>query len=562
MLTEISIKNFAIIKNLTVNFSNGLNLITGETGAGKSIIVDALSILLSQRASVDNIKSGQKEAHIEAVFQDMPEIIKSQLDEISIDSSDEMIARRIISNQGKSKAYINDTPVNIQTFLNIVSKLIDIHGQFEHQNLLKRDIQLSLLDTFANIKNELETYKSIFMNIQSVKNQLDIIRANLKNALQREDFLRYQIKEIESADPKEDELKELLEEFKILSHIHRLKELIHEAYDNLYGSEQSCYVKLQKAFDCVEKICELDSTQTPTLDTLKDALIIIDEISNIMRNKKSQYEENPERLNYVSDRIDLLNKLIKKYGQTLSEVIQHKVSAEEELRNLEISNDEEARLCEELKTLESNLFSIANVISQKRQKASGVMQKLVTDELKKLGFQNPDFSISITMKQEPSISGLDTVEFLFSANPGEPTKPLNKVASGGELSRLMLALKVVCMKDEEDDTSDPYTIIFDEVDAGIGGITANNVGRRLKTLSKRYQVLCITHLPQIASLADHHLMIQKQTDSQGVTVQISHLSYEQRLHEIARMLSGSVTDTSLRHAEEMLKYNKTLIPQG
>ncbi|MFQ3574401.1 MAG: DNA repair protein RecN, partial [Thermodesulfovibrionales bacterium] len=498
MLTEIGIKNFAIIKSISVKLGNGLNLITGETGAGKSIIVDAISILLSQRASAEYIKSGQKEAQIEAVFQGIPSFVNSLLDDLSIEVSDELIARRIISNQGKSKAYINDTQVNIQTFVNLLSKLVDIHGQSEHQTLLKREIHLSLLDNFAGLQGELEEYKALFMRTQDVKNQLDNIRKNLKDAIQKEDFLRYQIKEIESADPKADELRDLTEEFTILSHTQRLKELMHEAYDNLYGAEQSGYTKLQKAYDCLQKICEFDPTQRQQLDNLRDAILIVDETSNILRNKKTHYEENPERLNYLSDRIDLLKRLIKKYGQTLDDVIQYKKTAEQELNRIQHSSDEESRLSDELKDLETNLYKMADAISNKRQHSAKIMQDLVVDELKKLGFQNPQFVISITRKQEVSLTGLDVVEFLFSANPGEPPKPINKIASGGELSRLMLALKVVGISEDADISYDPPTIIFDEVDAGIGGVTANNVGKRLKTLSKRYQVLCITHLPQIA----------------------------------------------------------------
>ncbi|MCX8026328.1 MAG: DNA repair protein RecN [Thermodesulfovibrionales bacterium] len=553
MLSELGIKNFAIIKNLSVNFSKGLNLITGETGAGKSVIVDAISMLIAQRASAEYIKSGEKEAQIEAVFQDIPESIKSILDEISIMPSDELILRRIISTQGKNKAYINDTPVNIQTFLNITNNLIDIHGQSQHQNLLRRDTHLQLLDTFAKLTDKLSQYKSIYLDVQSIKNKLETIRNNLKDAIQREDFLRYQIREIESADPKINELEELLDEFKVLSHIQRLKELMHDAYESLYGAEISCYSRLRAAYEYIEKVCELDSTQADILNSLKDAMIIIDDTSNMLRNKKSIYEENPERLNYVSDRIDLLKRLMKKYGNSIAEVIQHKKNAEEEIKNLQLSNEEEKRLSDELLLLESKLFDLAQEISSKRKSASDEMTALVNDELKRLGFQNPNFYVSISTKQHPSINGMDVVEFFFSANPGEPPKPLNKVASGGELSRLMLALKVVCMNEQSDSIYEPNTLIFDEVDAGIGGITANNVGVRLKKLAERYQVLCITHLPQIAAFADYHLMIEKLTDTQGVRVKISHLTDDERLFEIARMLSGSVTETSLMHAKEMLQ---------
>ncbi len=557
MLAELRIKDFAIIHDLRVNFAEGLNLLTGETGAGKSIIVDALSMFLVPRAPIDLIRAGAKEAQVEAVFYDVGHPL---LEELSINADDGLILRRVISPHGKTKAYVNDSPVSIQTLTTIGSSIIAIHGQHEHQGLLRPESHLNMLDTYASLGNRLKDFQRLYERVNSLKGQIDTIRRTLRERAQREDLLNYQIKEINEAAPKVDELDALTEEYKRLTNAVRLRELAEEAYALLNG-EGAALFRLSRALSAVSTIKDYDPSIQEVVELLESCHAIASDAATILRDRRDQYEANPHRLEQVSERIDTLKGLLKKYGATIEEVIIYRDRAMAELSELMASAENEENLEAELKTLQGQMTTEASAISTIRHEAVRSMEAEVVEELKGLGFKHPNFKIALQSKTEVSSRGIDDVEFLFSANPGEPLRPLSKVASGGELSRLMLALKVVFLKKQGGPAGiEPSTLVFDEVDAGIGGATALQVGKRLKAVASTCQTLCITHLPQIAALADHHLLIEKSSDHLSTNISVRELDLESRKAEIARMLSGAITEASLRHAEELLSVRSETWP--
>jgi len=550
MLVELNIKNFTIIKNLNISFKEGLNLLTGETGAGKSIIVDALSMLITTRASAEFISSGAQEAHIEAVFTVFNNIDLPLLNELSINYEDTLILRRVISSQGRSRAYINDTSVSIQTLIKVGSQFIVIHGQHDFQSLLKREVHLEILDRFSQLQGECKLLRELYEKSKRLRSEYDEILNNIRERGKREEFLLYQINEIDEARLKVGEMEELTEEFNMLSNISRLRDLSEDAYYQLYSADNSATERLKKAHNSILSLLDVDKGLSEAGEALKTAIAYVDDCASIIRAKKDSYEANPNRLEMIADRLDLIKRLSKKYGDTIHEILNYRKVIEGELQNLIDSKDRQREIEEELFLTEKGLKIQADKISHLRKLEAKKLQEKISQELTGLGFKEALFEINIQPKAEITSTGLDEVEFLFSANPGEPIKPLIKVASGGELSRIMLALRSVSF-DSLDKGKE--TLIFDEVDAGIGGQTALQVGKRLKGISRQYQTLCITHLPQIASLADNHLMIEKITSDESVEITVRELNQNDRKMEIARMLSGTITESSLKHAEELIK---------
>lgn len=562
MLAELRIKNFAILSDLRVTFSEGLNLLTGETGAGKSIIVDALSMFVLPRAPLDLIKSGAKEAVVEAIFYDIPiSLIEELSEEFSINTEDGLILRRILTTSGKTRAYINDSAVSIQRLVRVGSSLLAIHGQHEHQDLLRPDRHCLILDRFANLTEELKALSAIYQEIKALQAQLNQLKSNQRERLQRQEFLEHQIVEINEVNPKLGELEELADEYNRLSNAVRLRELAEEAYAMLYGDERSALDRLHRAVNAVNSIENYDHAVSEVRELLNTAIAHTEDAVSQLRGRKDSYEVNPSRLERVGDRLDALKRLLKKYGDTIEDVLRYRETAERELEEIRSFEEDEQGYTQRLTSLEKELEGLARSISHKRKAGAETLQGLINKELKALGFNNACFSIEVKEKTEITETGMDDVEFLFSANTGEPLRPLSKVASGGELSRIMLAIKVSLLKNRHEhrsDLTDPQTLIFDEVDAGIGGNTANQVGQRLRAISQGYQTICITHLPQIAALADHHLLVEKETSDHATIVSVKVLDTAERTREIARMLSGQITDSALRHAEDLIKKGKGL----
>ncbi len=543
MLKELRIKNLAIIDDLAVRFESGLNVLTGETGAGKSIIVDALSLALGSRAHADLVRSGEREAMIQAYF----DAEGNNIPDFGIDVSDGLILRRSLSPGGKSKAYMNDIMISLQNLGEVGKCLVDIHGQHEHQSLMDIDKHRALLDSYGKLHEDRDRVGELYRDVHSLRREKDDLQHMIKERTYRQELLRFQVNEIETARLMPGEKEALIEEKSILSNLERLRELTEISYDTLYGAEGSCTEKLSSVIARVKEMSSLDQRLSETLHVLESALPFIEDAALSLRGLKNTYNLEPERLDEVEERIELIKSLERKYGQGVETVMRYKDEAEKELGTLEMTDERLNAVDAEIKEKEGMLFEVALSLSDKRKTVARTIEELVKMELKELAFTDAEFRIDV--KQESITSaGFDRVEFLFSANPGEPPKPLSKVASGGELSRVMLALKNILA-----DVDNLPVLIFDEVDAGIGGRTAESVGKKLKKISDKHQVLCTTHLPQIASLGDFHLQITKRQRNGKVFVEVKELSGRERQDEIARMLSGKITDASLKHAKELLR---------
>lgn len=543
MLRELRIKDFAIIDELAVSFERGLNVLTGETGAGKSIIVDALGLALGEKAYAEMVKTGKESAVVEAYFEGEK---SPALDDLGIPQEEGIILRRVLFSSGKSRAYINDNMVNVQTLHSAGGNLVDIHGQHEHQSLLDPRNQLRILDNAAGLAPEKERFAALFEEVRAMRERLKALKDAQRERAQGQDLLSFQAREIEASGLSPGEEESLLEERKILSNLTRLREFMEQAYTLLYGGEGSASETLSKAKAALEDIAAIDHEASEPLSLLSSAMPLVEEAAMFVRAGRERYEMDPERLGRVEERIELIRKLKKKYGETIEEILGYGERAQEELDALSHFEESAAELEQALIEKERGLLEKAMALSEKRKKAAREAELSVGATLKSLAMPNAVFGIEIR-ETEPGPEGVDRAEFVFTANPGEALKPLSKTASGGELSRLMLAIKGA-MKERE-----IPVLVFDEVDAGIGGRTAANVASRLREISRTHQVLCITHLPQIASAADAHFSVLKKEKKDGVKVILKKVDGAEREEEIARMLGGKLTGVSLKHAKELIQ---------
>jgi DNA repair protein RecN (Recombination protein N) len=562
MLKELSIKNFAIIDQLRVEFGPGLNVFTGETGAGKSIVVDALNLALGERASADLIRTGSLEAIVEAAFElngTDSRVVASILSGqgIEMDPGEDLIVRRVISSAGKNKVYINGSLANLTTLAEVGSRLADIHGQHEHQSLLSLERQLEMLDSFGGLMRERENVAVEYAALQELRKQLAALEAGEREKAQREDLLRYQVNEIEAARLKEGEDEGLAAEQKVLANSEKLAGLAKAADEALYSAESAVLSGLKRAITPLREIAAIDSRLTPVLELLESGRAQIDEAAREVSSYSERVEFDPQRLEEIGDRLDLIQKLKRKYGSTIPEIIAFGQKAAEDLKKIERSGEEMERLREEIAAVRSTLTRAAQDLTKKRKAAAAELEKKVETELGHLGMKKTKFVVKTT--QEPGddtldglkvdLRGADRVEFLIAPNPGEEPKPLAKTASGGELSRIMLALKTILVAGDR-----IPTLVFDEVDAGIGGAVAEEVGKKLKRVAEERQVFCITHLPQIASLAASHYGVAKSVKKDRTTTEVRLLDKKERVDEIARMLGGkTITEATIQHAGEMIE---------
>jgi len=560
MLRELHIKNLAIIDDASANFEKGLNVLTGETGAGKSIIIDALCLALGERASTEVIRSGEKEAVVEAFFDIPPKLLNSSsrrfLQDLGINIENGIILKRILSAQGKNRAYINDSMVNVQTLSEISKGIIDVHGQYEYQSLLSPDHQLDMLDAYGGLLIERQEFTAIYETQTSLKQQIAELMQKEKERAQRLDILGFQVNEIETADLKTGEEKELSEEVKILSSASLLTELANQAYESLYSSDSACLTNLSKILDSLKEISNIDIRAADAVKSAEEAIPLLEETAYFLRDYKDSLNFNPERLEEIQTRLELIKGLKKKYGGSIQEVLDYREKGLRELDELQHSEEKLETLNAELKKLKNILTEKAQHLSKQRKVVAKKIQQQVVSELSSLSMPDTRFSIQITQEAgddtaddfKANSKGIDKVEYLISPNIGEELKPLSKIASGGELSRVMLALKGILAKGDK-----IPVLIFDEIDAGIGGRAAETVGQKLKSLSASHQIICITHLPQIASYADTHLKIEKKIKAKRTTVEVRKIEKDERTVEIARMLSGDSSEVSIKHAKEMLK---------
>ncbi|MBN1627757.1 MAG: DNA repair protein RecN [Deltaproteobacteria bacterium] len=558
MLAHLNISNFAIIKRLEIDFNPGLNIISGETGAGKSIIINAVNLILGGRASSDIIRGGTEEARVEALF-NLPDNspLRGFMDEFGLPFDNEVLIKRTISREGRNRITINGSVATLQMLARLGMFMISISGQHEHQILLRPENHLLLLDEFGGLMQEREALAEAFNEYESVKARLKGLEREIREARERQDLSMFQIREIEAAALVEDEDVMLEDERKRLRYAESLREIINESYQILYEKEDSVLSGVAQCIKNLEKGIEQDRQLRSLSDLLSSAKAELEEAGIELRDFRENITDDPARLEQVEERIQVINRLKRKYGPEIKDVIALKERLNGMIYNREQMEELLKETAKELKRHEEALISMAVNLSEKRKDTANRIEKEVEAELNLLDMKVTRFKAGFRdeVKEGPGMidsirpDGFDRVEFLLSANVGEDLRPLSRIASGGELSRIMLALKTILAR-----SSSVETIIFDEIDAGIGGATAETVGEKLRSLSEYNQVLCITHLPQIAGKGDTHFIVKKEVRDNRTQTAITLLSREERVRELARLLGGKViSERAMAHAEEMLK---------
>ena len=551
MLLGLTLKNFTIIEDLSVSLSSGLNIITGETGAGKSIIVDAINIILGDKAPAENIKTGKEEAHIEALFDiSKDETIKERLATSGFDiKSGELLIKRIIYRNSRSRVFINGSLSTLTLLSTITQGLVDIFSQHEHQSLLREDNHLKIVDDFGKTGDEASHLRDIYQYYSSIKKELDDLEQSKKDKVEKEDYLKFQLNEIENAALTIGEDERLGEEKLKLVNAERLEASASSAYEELYEKENSVLGTLQKLSNDFKEIAKIDPKLNEVAESIEKGMLQLEEAAFSIRDYTTELSSDSQTLEVIEDRIHLINSLKRKHGDTIEQIIQKRDEIEQEVSNIENFDERVRLLSEESEKLIDELLQLARTLSKKRKQSSKKLCEMLEAELKEVGIKGGKFHIQFNDKVISS-SGIDAVSFLFSANPGEDPKPLNKVASGGELSRIMLVLKEVIARVEGGSV-----IIFDEADSGVGGAIAEAVGQKIRNLSRSYQVICITHLPQVAKFADSHLSVSKTHNDNKTQVTIKNLDENERVVELARMIGGfNITQKTLDTAQEMLKH--------
>ena len=549
MLRELQITNLAIIEKLHVEFHGGLNILTGETGAGKSIIIDAVNLILGGRASSDLIRSGADEASVEALFDlsGRPSLLAS-LAEIGVECDGELLVRRVVSRGGKNRVFIAGGLATTSMLSDISRTLINIYGQHESQTLLKTEHHLRLLDGFSGTLQLRDAFAARFEEYQRAKAQLEALEQGEREAARRIDLLSFQSDEIAQAKLYPGEEEELAEERLRLAHGEKLLASSQQAFDSLYGGDDALLGGLRRVITSVAEAGAIDRALSPVAEALEGAYAQIEDASLTLRDYAAGVEADPGRLEQLDDRLDAINRLKRKYGANIPEMLSYQLEVAAELAAL--SRREQARndLTRRLAALKKELAELGAKLTKTRREGAAALKAGMERELAELAMTHAVFETSFDASPEPKAHGFERAEFLFSPNPGEPPKPLAKIASGGELSRLMLALKQLHPE------SEVPTLIFDEVDSGIGGATSALVGVKLKRVAASQQVLAITHLPQVAAFADLHLRVEKSVSQGRTATCVERLEGEGRVAEVARMLSGArVTEKTLDHAREMIQ---------
>jgi DNA repair protein RecN (Recombination protein N) len=557
MLTLLKIKNVALIDSLDAEFGPGLNLLTGETGSGKSIIVDSLGALTGERVSADLIKEGAASAQIEGMFEVDPDpelaaVLNETGFEIQSERPIELLVRREISTAGKNRIFLNDQLITAGLLKRISAYLVDIHGQGEQASLFDPASHLALLDEFACNEKLREKVDELFGDFAAVRDELASLKKDEADKLQLLDILRFQVNELERVGLTPGEVEELEEEKRGLNNVEKLSALSGDAFALLYDNDDSTSATFEKAARDVEELSEFDSRFTAYAEQIEASRALIRDLSAELRDFRNSLEFSPERLEKIDDRLAEIAQLARKYGGSVESAIEHLEASQKRLENIEFSELREIEITRELAAKRDVYLQAARDLSSVRAKAAKTFSKEVEKNLQPLALEKAVFEVRVDSPAEPSDNelssdGIDKVEFYFSANVGESPKPLARVASGGEASRLMLILKTTAK------TTASKTAVFDEIDAGIGGRVSEAVGSKLKELAKTQQVLCVTHQAQVASKADRHLVVSKEFMGKKTVVEIKKLNAAERVEEIARMLAGEkITDAARENARAML----------
>ncbi len=561
MLKTLWIKNYALIDEMHVEFGQGLNILTGETGAGKSIILGALSLLLGERVKTDVIRQGSSAAVVEALFdRETLNHLDDFKDQIDL-SEDGLLLRREVHQSGRTRSFVNDSPISNSLLAEIGDRLIDLHGQHDHQSLLKVDQHLNVLDNFGVDQTLRGQVKASFKKVRQLISDLEKLNQKESELREKRELLAFQAEEIAKVNPKSGEEEELELEERVLQNSERLFQASRDLNDLLYEGEGSVSEKLSTAHHRLSELLEVDGVFNSWIKECESARIMVEEIVNNFKNYVSKVEFNPQRLEEVRERLGLLSVLKKKYGGTIEQVIRFWEKSRKELEQIETVGDQIGRLKPELEEENKQLSRLCKELSDVRRETASDLEKRTMDSLEELGLKNGLFRIVMAVNENPhgliqigdktvsvSDSGIDRVEFIISLNPGEDPKPLVTVASGGEISRIMLALKTVLAEADE-----IPVLVFDEIDAGISGRIARVVGKNLKNVSSRHQVICITHLPQIASMGDSHFRVEKEVKEDRSRTTIRPLDKNERVQEIAKLIGGEeVTESAMQSARELL----------
>ena len=544
MLRFLRIRNFALIDQLELHFEEGFNLLSGETGAGKSIIVDALGLLTGSKASAEMVRTGESRAIVEAIFE---MDVRPDLDRLGLDGEDsELIIRREISSDERNRVYVNNQPTTVSALRELAPLLLDIHGQHEQQTLLDHSSQLALIDAFAESTTLAVKARQLFTAAERAQAELAELTAEHARKLERLDLLAFQHDEIQKADPKPGETESARQRLNVLSNAGKLLEAAARGYESFYESEASVLSAIAQSGRAIRDAAQHDSRLQPIAEQIETARISIQDIAYALRDYAEQIEADPRELERVQTRLAELERLHRKYGPDLLEHV-HKVRRE--MDSIGLTETKKEELQAEISSIRQQYAETTLQLSKKRRAASKKLEAAVEQELRSLAMPQARFTVAWTDVSPGRASGIDRPELLISANPGEELRALEKIASGGELSRVMLALRTVLAVDDT-----RKTLVFDEVDAGIGGKAAETVGQKLKELSSRYQIFCVTHLAQIAAFADHQYRIDKLILNGRSVTRVEALTGEARIEELVRMMTGSrVTDAARAHVKELLK---------
>ena len=550
MLVELRLKNFAIIDDISISFGESLNIITGETGTGKSLIVDAINIILGDKFTAEQVKSGEKQASVEALFEVPDDCgIGEKLERFGMGEGEgELIVKRVFNPGGRNRIYINGSIATLGTLSDITDGLVNMFGQHEHQSLLKKNNYLSYLDGFSKLEHELSEYKASYTELTRVEDELEALREKEREGAEKEDYLRFQAEEIKKVSPAPNEDSELEGERVRLENSERFSSSLTSATGLVYEGESSAMGFLKQALSHLEQVSDLDSSLGELRDRIEAVLIETEDVFYGLSEFAGKIEHNPQRLEEVLLRLEEIGRLKRKHGGSIEEIIKKQQQIESELEGLENS----ASMLEEIErrrdSLREEVSAAASSLSAGRKAGAERLQDLFCEQAESVGLKNARFEVEFTEKKL-SADGGDSVQFLFSANPDQPPGPVSRVASGGELSRIMLLLKSFVS------TGDSGSIfIFDEVDAGIGGVVAESIGEKIRNLSGQNQVVCITHLPQVAKFASTHLLVAKEFRGGETDVSVNALGEEERVLEISRMLAGkSVSEKTFEVARELIK---------
>ena len=565
MLQSLSVQDYALIKDLEMEFGSGLNIITGATGAGKSILIGALSMILGERANTDVVREGASKAVVEGIFDDADtDRIRTVLSDNAIDPSPlpRIILRRRITERG-SRGFINDTPATLDIMRTVAGELIDLHGQHEHQSLLHTETHLRLLDSFGGLGSLVDHYRKKRSRVAELVREREALAARERELRQQKELYEFQIEEIDAVDPQPGEEDELRAEQRVLENAEHLFASTKELYERLFASNNALHDQLVVSRNELQDLARIDEAFEEHVEEIESARIIVSELANFLQDYNAHVEFDPERLQDIRERTTELETLKRKYGGTLEAVLEHRKEIGEKYDLAQDFEGNLERLDAQITEAQAELTDVAERLSQKRHEVAARIEDAILDELSTLGMPNSQFEVRFTRQEDPDgwivpededasyrafQRGLDQVEFFISTNVGVSPRPLAEVASGGEISRIMLALKTILAKSER-----LPILVFDEIDVGISGNMARRVGESMHALARYHQIITITHLPQIAALGDQHFKVEKRVENGTTKTTIRRLTEDQQATQVASLISGEdITDAALKSARELM----------